>query len=197
MPVAEALDRVLEILRTTELYSPQLGTKDEDPHTNDLVGGLMTVSSKSNFQSFGKVFLVWKSWKPKTHKKERPGRVSLGTFEDFSSYFGKRDLLSGMGAKLAVLAMTQRKHWIVLCASVGCRGKSSPLPPPPAAPSSFSTLVTLAWTSSSQPHGPGNILFSGSDEISVVRPVRERCKKKTTFYWRNDGSRFNPPPPPT
>uniref|UniRef100_A0A8C5HQA8 Phosphodiesterase n=1 Tax=Gouania willdenowi TaxID=441366 RepID=A0A8C5HQA8_GOUWI len=42
MPVAEALDRVLEILRTTELYSPQLGTKDEDPHTNDLVGGLMT-----------------------------------------------------------------------------------------------------------------------------------------------------------
>lgn len=47
MPVAEALDRVLEILRTTELYSPQLGTKDEDPHTNDLVGGLMTVSSGS------------------------------------------------------------------------------------------------------------------------------------------------------
>lgn len=47
MPVAEALDRVLEILRTTELYSPQLGTKDEDPHTNDLVGGLMTVSSTS------------------------------------------------------------------------------------------------------------------------------------------------------
>lgn len=46
MPVAEALDRVLEILRTTELYSPQLGTKDEDPHTNDLVGGLMTVSSR-------------------------------------------------------------------------------------------------------------------------------------------------------
>ncbi|XP_072113966.1 high affinity cAMP-specific and IBMX-insensitive 3',5'-cyclic phosphodiesterase 8B isoform X4 [Mobula birostris] len=40
--VAEALDRVLEILRTTELYSPQLGTKDDDPHTNNLVGGLMT-----------------------------------------------------------------------------------------------------------------------------------------------------------
>ncbi|XP_061476244.1 high affinity cAMP-specific and IBMX-insensitive 3',5'-cyclic phosphodiesterase 8B isoform X8 [Rhineura floridana] len=40
--VAEALDRVLEILRTTELYSPQLRTKDEDPHTSDLVGGLMT-----------------------------------------------------------------------------------------------------------------------------------------------------------
>ncbi|XP_050768488.1 high affinity cAMP-specific and IBMX-insensitive 3',5'-cyclic phosphodiesterase 8B isoform X7 [Gymnogyps californianus] len=40
--VAEALDRVLEILRTTELYSPQLATKDEDPHTSDLVGGLMT-----------------------------------------------------------------------------------------------------------------------------------------------------------
>ncbi|XP_007549022.1 high affinity cAMP-specific and IBMX-insensitive 3',5'-cyclic phosphodiesterase 8B-like [Poecilia formosa] len=40
--VAEALDRVLEILRTTELYSPQLASKDDDPHTNDLVGGLMT-----------------------------------------------------------------------------------------------------------------------------------------------------------
>ncbi|XP_030323227.1 high affinity cAMP-specific and IBMX-insensitive 3',5'-cyclic phosphodiesterase 8B [Calypte anna] len=40
--VAEALDRVLEILRTAELYSPQLGAKDEDPHTSDLVGGLMT-----------------------------------------------------------------------------------------------------------------------------------------------------------
>ena len=51
MPVAEALDRVLEILRTTELYSPQLGTKDEDPHTNDLVGGLMTVSSGSSKKS--------------------------------------------------------------------------------------------------------------------------------------------------
>ncbi|MGH0184906.1 UNVERIFIED_CONTAM: hypothetical protein FKN15_016282 [Acipenser sinensis] len=42
--VAEALDRVLEILRTTELYSPQLGSKDDDPHTSDLVGGLMTVN---------------------------------------------------------------------------------------------------------------------------------------------------------
>uniref|UniRef100_A0A8C6KRP8 Phosphodiesterase n=1 Tax=Nothobranchius furzeri TaxID=105023 RepID=A0A8C6KRP8_NOTFU len=40
--VAEALDRVLEILRTTELYSPQLASKDDDPHTNDLVGGLMS-----------------------------------------------------------------------------------------------------------------------------------------------------------
>ncbi|KAJ8405641.1 hypothetical protein AAFF_G00316210 [Aldrovandia affinis] len=42
--VAEALDRVLEILRTTELYSPQLGSKEDDPHTADLVGGLMSVS---------------------------------------------------------------------------------------------------------------------------------------------------------
>ncbi|XP_032120675.1 high affinity cAMP-specific and IBMX-insensitive 3',5'-cyclic phosphodiesterase 8A isoform X3 [Sapajus apella] len=41
MPVTEALDRVLEILRTTELYSPQFGVKDDDPHANDLVGGLM------------------------------------------------------------------------------------------------------------------------------------------------------------
>lgn len=43
--VAEALDRVLEILRTTELYSPQLAAKEDDPHTNDLVGGLMNVRS--------------------------------------------------------------------------------------------------------------------------------------------------------
>uniref|UniRef100_UPI003AAEE8C1 high affinity cAMP-specific and IBMX-insensitive 3',5'-cyclic phosphodiesterase 8B isoform X4 n=1 Tax=Centroberyx gerrardi TaxID=166262 RepID=UPI003AAEE8C1 len=59
--VAEALDRVLEILRTTELYSPQLASKEDDPHTNDLVGGLMSdglrrlsgneyVFSKSTFQ---------------------------------------------------------------------------------------------------------------------------------------------------
>lgn len=41
--VAEALERVLEILRTTELYSPQLASKEDDPHTNDLVGGLMNV----------------------------------------------------------------------------------------------------------------------------------------------------------
>uniref|UniRef100_A0A4W3GJ48 Phosphodiesterase n=1 Tax=Callorhinchus milii TaxID=7868 RepID=A0A4W3GJ48_CALMI len=40
--VAEALDRVLEILRTTELYSPQIGIKDDDLHTSNLVGGLMT-----------------------------------------------------------------------------------------------------------------------------------------------------------
>ncbi|KAG9355067.1 hypothetical protein JZ751_001780 [Albula glossodonta] len=40
--VAEALDRVLEILRTTELYSPQLGSKEDDPHAADLVGGLMS-----------------------------------------------------------------------------------------------------------------------------------------------------------
>lgn len=43
--VAEALDRVLEILRTTELYSPQLASKEDDPHGNDLVGGLMNVRS--------------------------------------------------------------------------------------------------------------------------------------------------------
>jgi len=42
MAVTEALDRVLEILRTTELYSPQFGAKDDDPHANDLVGGLMS-----------------------------------------------------------------------------------------------------------------------------------------------------------
>lgn len=52
--MAEALDRVLEILRTTELYSPQLGTKDEDPHTSDLVGGLMTVSDEKEPEMQGR-----------------------------------------------------------------------------------------------------------------------------------------------
>nr|KAF6285963.1 hypothetical protein mMyoMyo1_009519 [Myotis myotis] len=42
MPVTEALDRVLEILRTSELYSPQFRAKEEDPHTKDLIGGLMS-----------------------------------------------------------------------------------------------------------------------------------------------------------
>ncbi|XP_036200623.1 high affinity cAMP-specific and IBMX-insensitive 3',5'-cyclic phosphodiesterase 8A-like [Myotis myotis] len=42
MPVMGALDRVLEILRTSELYSPQFGAKEEDPHTKDLIGGLMS-----------------------------------------------------------------------------------------------------------------------------------------------------------
>ncbi|XP_036162181.1 high affinity cAMP-specific and IBMX-insensitive 3',5'-cyclic phosphodiesterase 8A [Myotis myotis] len=42
MPVMEALDRVLEILRTSELYSPQFEAKEGDPHTKDLIGGLMS-----------------------------------------------------------------------------------------------------------------------------------------------------------
>nr|XP_036276253.1 high affinity cAMP-specific and IBMX-insensitive 3',5'-cyclic phosphodiesterase 8A-like [Pipistrellus kuhlii] len=41
-PVSEALDWALEILRTTELYSPQFEAKDEDPHVNDLLGGLLS-----------------------------------------------------------------------------------------------------------------------------------------------------------
>ncbi|XP_055479122.1 high affinity cAMP-specific and IBMX-insensitive 3',5'-cyclic phosphodiesterase 8A [Psammomys obesus] len=41
VPVTEALNRVLEILRTTELYSPQFNAED-DPHATDLVGGLMS-----------------------------------------------------------------------------------------------------------------------------------------------------------
>lgn len=45
-----------------------------------------------------------------TYKKKRPGRVRLGTSEDFRLHFGKRkDLLSGMGAKLAVLAVTSEE----------------------------------------------------------------------------------------
>lgn len=41
VPVTEALNRVLDILRTTELYSPQFNAQD-DPHATDLVGGLMS-----------------------------------------------------------------------------------------------------------------------------------------------------------
>ncbi|KAL1765468.1 high affinity cAMP-specific and IBMX-insensitive 3 3' [Sigmodon hispidus] len=41
MPVTEALNHVLEILRTTELYSPQFNAED-DPHATDLVGGLVS-----------------------------------------------------------------------------------------------------------------------------------------------------------
>ncbi|XP_077863705.1 high affinity cAMP-specific and IBMX-insensitive 3',5'-cyclic phosphodiesterase 8B [Saccoglossus kowalevskii] len=48
--VVQALDRVLEILRTSELYSPQLNSqqvKEEDQVTSDYVGGLMSVSRVS------------------------------------------------------------------------------------------------------------------------------------------------------
>ncbi|CAH3038306.1 unnamed protein product, partial [Pocillopora meandrina] len=41
MSVVQALDRVLEILRTAELYSP-FTTTEEDMMTNELVGGLMS-----------------------------------------------------------------------------------------------------------------------------------------------------------
>lgn len=43
VPVTEALNRVLDILRNSELYSPQFNAED-DPHATDLVGGLMSVS---------------------------------------------------------------------------------------------------------------------------------------------------------
>ncbi|ESO88093.1 hypothetical protein LOTGIDRAFT_126656, partial [Lottia gigantea] len=46
LTVAQALDKVLEILRSSELYSPFFNQqmKDEDPMTSDLVGGLVSVS---------------------------------------------------------------------------------------------------------------------------------------------------------
>ncbi|PVD20218.1 hypothetical protein C0Q70_20714 [Pomacea canaliculata] len=47
--VVQALDKVLEILRTSELYAPhlppQLG-RDDDPMTSDLVGGLVSQNMK-------------------------------------------------------------------------------------------------------------------------------------------------------
>ncbi|XP_013396005.1 high affinity cAMP-specific and IBMX-insensitive 3',5'-cyclic phosphodiesterase 8B isoform X1 [Lingula anatina] len=45
LTVVQALDKVLEILRTTELYSPHLTSqqvREEDQMTSDLVGGLMS-----------------------------------------------------------------------------------------------------------------------------------------------------------
>lgn len=47
--VAQALEKVLEILRSSELYSPQFPgqqTKPDDQMTSDLVSGLITVRVK-------------------------------------------------------------------------------------------------------------------------------------------------------
>ena len=55
LTVVEALDRVLEILRQTDLYSPNLNphqVKEDDQMTTDLVGGLMTMVSQINRIAF-------------------------------------------------------------------------------------------------------------------------------------------------
>ncbi|KAI8499386.1 High affinity cAMP-specific and IBMX-insensitive 3',5'-cyclic phosphodiesterase 8B [Branchiostoma belcheri] len=51
--VVQALDKVLEILRSAELYSPHLTAtpKDNDPVTSDLVEGLMTCGSRRRYSS--------------------------------------------------------------------------------------------------------------------------------------------------
>ncbi|KAK7492620.1 hypothetical protein BaRGS_00016099 [Batillaria attramentaria] len=48
LTVAQALDKVLEILRTSELYAPYLPPlgRDDDPMTTDLVGGLVSQNMK-------------------------------------------------------------------------------------------------------------------------------------------------------
>lgn len=48
LTVAQALDKVLEILRTSELYSPYFAQefKDEDPMTSDYLGGLVSQDVK-------------------------------------------------------------------------------------------------------------------------------------------------------
>ena len=43
--VVQALDRVLDILRSSELYNPAQ-VKEDDQITTDLVGGLMAVSDQ-------------------------------------------------------------------------------------------------------------------------------------------------------
>jgi len=52
--VVQALDKVLEILRTSELYSPYFAQQmqGEDPMTSDLVGGLVSVSIKYKINHF-------------------------------------------------------------------------------------------------------------------------------------------------
>lgn len=45
--ILQAIDRVLEILQTTELFVPPVHqVKEEDPLTNDYVGGLCDVCIK-------------------------------------------------------------------------------------------------------------------------------------------------------
>ncbi len=57
LTVVQSLDKVLEILRTSELYSPYFAQrmKDEDPMTSDLVGGLVSVSSIARNNNYKEV----------------------------------------------------------------------------------------------------------------------------------------------
>lgn len=71
--MVQALDRVLDILRSSELYSPHLKMK-EDPVTNDLVGGLMTVSM---LPSQSCLFLLSIQLKFVTHNLFRLCRLEL------------------------------------------------------------------------------------------------------------------------
>ena len=48
LTVSQALEKVVEILRTSELYAPRLPqqiARDSDPMTNDLVEGLVVVGA--------------------------------------------------------------------------------------------------------------------------------------------------------
>lgn len=58
--VARVIDNVLEILQTTELFVPQVQTvREEDPLTNDYVGGLCDVStSRCKLQAVNYVVLA-------------------------------------------------------------------------------------------------------------------------------------------
>ncbi|KAK3097852.1 hypothetical protein FSP39_013823 [Pinctada imbricata] len=50
--VVQALDKVLEILRTSELYSPYFQTmREDDPMTTDLVGGLVSQKMKKELST--------------------------------------------------------------------------------------------------------------------------------------------------
>lgn len=54
--VVQALDRVLDILRSSELYNPAQ-VKEDDQITTDLVGGLMAVSNQEI------IIIIMNQWK--------------------------------------------------------------------------------------------------------------------------------------
>ncbi|XP_054613002.1 high affinity cAMP-specific and IBMX-insensitive 3',5'-cyclic phosphodiesterase 8B isoform X3 [Dunckerocampus dactyliophorus] len=123
LTVAEALDRVLEILRTTELYSPQLASKEDDPHASDLVGGLMNDGLRrlsGNEYVFSKskrvVTLLYLVQAPRSHKKMsflnvKP-RITLSVFvpDNSQSQLAIPITLSDVPQSIADM-LADEEHW--------------------------------------------------------------------------------------
>lgn len=67
LTVSQALDKVLEILQTSELYSPfqyQEIRTDDDPMASDFVEGLMSVCDLFFFVVFMCCFIQTHYWMP-------------------------------------------------------------------------------------------------------------------------------------